>query len=264
MLQDMSRLKTAHVQSVGRALELVDLLAEESHEMTLTEISKAAGWPKSTVHGLLATLREYQIVDQNENTGAYRLGVRLFELGNVVARSWDVRSIAMPAMQRLNNRLGEMVQLAVEEKGEVLYLEKVDSSHMMRIVSEIGTRLPMHCSGLGKVLLAYKKPHEISWILSKRGMPAMTSRTVTDPKLLEKELAKVKEQGYAIDDREIMEGLRCVAAPIWDREGKVRFAISIAGYVGSMQGQHLEEAVKLLLETSMEISKAMGYRPKLR
>lgn len=250
----------SHVQSVERALMLVDLLAQENRAMSLTEISKLTNRPKSTIHGLLATLRDFHYIDQCPTTGHYRLGVRLFELGNLVARSWDIRSVAMPAMQRLNNLLGEMVQLAIEDKGEVLYLEKLDSTHMMRIVSEIGARLPMYCSGLGKMLLAYKTPAEVKWILSKHGMKAMTSRTITSQPQLEKELAKIRQQGYAIDDREIMDSLRCVAAPIRDRDGQVKYAISVSGLESSLQGEHFNKTLEALQETAKDISFAMGYR----
>lgn len=153
-MENIQEKNASHVQSVAHALMLLDMLARENREMSLTEIANTVGWPKSTVHGLIATMRDYSYIDQSPTTGYYRLGIRLFELGNLVARNWDIRALALPAMQDLNNRLGEMVQLATEDKGEVLYLEKLDSTHMMRIVSEIGTRLPMHCTGLGKVLLA--------------------------------------------------------------------------------------------------------------
>lgn len=250
----------SHVQSLARALQLVDLLAAENRAMSLTEISKAIGWPKSTVHGLLTTLRDFHYIDQSPTTGHYRLGVRLFELGNVVARGWDIRTMALPAMQRLNNQLGEMVQLATEDKGEVLYLEKLDSTHMMRIVSEIGSRLPMYCSGLGKMLLAYKTPAEVKWILGKHGMRAMTSRTITSKEALEKELAKIRRQGYAIDDREIMDSLRCVAVPIRDRDGMVRYAISVSGIADRLQGAYFDKVLLALQATARDISFAMGYR----
>lgn len=252
----------SHVQSVERALMILDLIAKENREMSLTEISKALGWPKSTVHGLIATLRDYHYISQSATTGHYHLGVRLFELGNIVARSWDIRTMALPVMQHLNSQLGEMIQLAMEDNGEVLYLEKLDSTHMMRIVSDPGIRLPMHCSALGKVLLAYKNPSEVKYITTKQGMPAMTSRTITSLPDLEKELAKVRRQGYAMDDREIMEGLRCIAAPIYNSEGKVRYAISVSGFVNSMQGDHLEKALAILLDSTLKISYEMGYRPQ--
>ena len=250
----------SHVQSVERALLLVELLSAENHPLTLTEISKKIGWPKSTVHGLLSTLRAYHYVDQSPNTGQYQLGIKFFELGTQVARNWDIRSIALPYMQRLNTELGEMVQLATEDKGEVLYLEKIDSTHLMRIVSEIGVRLPMHCSGLGKVMLAYKTPSEVKWIITQKGLPQMTKRTITSPQELNRVLKQAKQQGYAIDDREIMDGLCCVAVPIWDGNGQVKYALSVSGFSNTMQGQRLEKTIQLAKQAANEISYAMGYR----
>lgn len=260
MNSDNRERNPSHVQSVARSLMLLDLLAQENREMSLTEIAKAMNWPKTTVHGLITTLRDYNYVDQSPTSGRYHLGVRLFELGNLVARSWDIRVMAKPAMQALNSQLGEMVQLATEDKGEVLYLEKVDSSHMLRIVSEIGARLPMHCSGLGKVLLAYKKPSEVKWIISKHGLHPMTAHTITDRELLEKELIKVRKQGYAIDDREVMDSLRCVAAPIFDRDGNVKYAISVSGLASNLQGERFDMARDELIRTADSISYMMGYR----
>lgn len=250
----------SHVQSVAHALMVMDMLARENREMSLTEIANTMGWPKSTVHGLIATMRDYSYIDQSPISGRYRLGVRLFELGNTVARSWDIRTLALPAMQDLNNRLGEMVQLATEDKGEVLYIEKLDSTHLMKIVSGVGARLPMHCTGLGKVLLAYKSPSEIKWILSKHGMAPMTARTITDREALERELIIIRRRGYAVDDRESMDSLRCVAAPIFDSEGDVKYAISVSGFANNFQRERMEMVRDMLLVVADSISYAMGYR----
>ena len=252
--------KSSHVQSVEKALLLVELLAQENREMSLTEISKCSGWPKSTIHGLLATLRDYRYIDQSEMTGGYRLGVRFFEVGNVVASSWDIRRVAMPFMKELNIRFGEMVQLATEESGEVLYLEKVESNHLIRIVSEIGRRLPMHCSGLGKAMLAYMSSSEVKRIVTLHGLQKLTPRTITTLPQLEKELLITRRRGYAVDDREIMEGLRCVAAPIFVESGGVRYAVSISGMYNNMAGTRLEEMVVAVKEAAKGISRSMGYK----
>ncbi len=252
----------SHVQSVTRALEILELLARENREMMLTEIADALRRPKSTIHGLITTLRDYDYVRQSPTNGCYFLGIRLFELGSLVSRNWNISELAMPAMQNLNRRLGEMVHLATEDKGQVLYLSKLDSTHMMRIVSEIGTRLPMHCTGLGKVMLAYRTPAEIKHILSTHGMPQMTERTITDRDALERELNQIRAQGYAYDDREIMDSLRCVAAPIFDRDGQVRYALSVSGLSNVMQERHLEAAREEVLRAAQTISNVLGYREK--
>jgi DNA-binding IclR family transcriptional regulator len=252
--------KPSHVQSVSKALQILELLASEKREIALTEISDKLGWPKSTVHGLLATLRDYRFVDQSLQNGRYNLGVRLFELGHLVGRNWNVRSVALPLMRQLNRQYGEMVQLATEEGGEVLYIEKLESTHVMRIMSETGARLPIHCSALGKALLAYKSQAEIRWILEKSGMPRMTRRTITDSEQMERELATVRAQGYAVDDREIMDGLRCIAAPIRDSEGAAKYAISVSSFADVFTGEYMERVLASLVGAASEISRLMGYR----
>jgi DNA-binding IclR family transcriptional regulator len=252
--------KQSHVQSVGRALTLIDIMSGVSQEMSLTEIASRAGWPKSTVHGLLATLRDYRFIDQSPESGRYRLGTRLFELGNIVAKSWNVRTIAKPHLRRLSESVGETVHLATESDGEVLYLEKVESKQLVRIVSEIGGRLPMHCSGLGKVLLAYKTEEEVRRIVEQKGMAPMTPRTITSlPKLFE-ELAKVRALGYGMDDGEIMNNLRCVAAPIFDGSEQARYAVSVSGLFSNMHGEPLNRVIQLVIQVARLISHSMGAK----
>ena len=252
--------KPSHVRSVGRAMALLNVMAEAGQEMSLTEISVRSGLAKSTVHGFLSTLRDYRFVDQSQETGRYRLGVRLFELGNAAAKSWDVRVIAKPHLARLGRRVGETVHLAAESDGEVLYLDKVESNQFVRIVSEIGGRLPMHCSGLGKVLLAYKTDAEVRRIADKKGLAPMTSRTITSLAELFRELETVRSQGYAMDDGEIMDNLRCVAAPIFDCDGQARYALSVSGFYPNMHCEPLNRAIQLVTQAAEAISLAMGAR----
>jgi len=252
--------RSSRIQSVERALTLLEIIAKENTEMTLTELSLKIGLPKSTVYGLLATLRDYHYVDQSPETGRYKLGIRLFELGSQVSRSWAIRDVAHPVMQRLCRELGETVQLGTEESGAILYLEKIAPNSLVSILSEVGTRLPMHCSGLGKVLLAQKTPGEMRHYISQNDLIAMTKKTITSQAMLEKELEKVRNQKYAVDDEEIVEGLRCVAAPIWDWNGEVRYAISVSGQVSNMSGNRLNYVIQEVKQAAEEISYAMGNR----
>jgi len=251
------------IQSVHRALSIIELLAQENRDMSLTEITSAMGWPKSTTYGLLVTLLEFHYVDQSAVTGRYTLGARLFELGNIVSRLWNIRQVAYPIMQQLRSRWGETIQLAVEDNGEVLYLEKLESNRLIRIVSEVGARLPMHCTGLGKAMLAFKTPSEIKWILTQHGMKAMTSRTITDMGQMEKELEKIRMQGYAEDIGEMMDSLRCVAVPIRNKEGNVKYAISVSGFDYSLRGERWIDILNSLQKAAEDISYAIGYREEL-
>jgi len=254
------RSRPSRVKSVEHALTLLELLAQENGEMSLTQLSQKVGWPKSTVHGLLATLRDFHYVEQSAESGRYRLGIRLFELGNQVARSWVIRDAARPVMLRLSREFGETVQLGTEDDGEILYLDKLVANTVVSIMSEVGLRLPMHCSGLGKVLLAQKSPAELRRIIARKGLPAFTKRTITTQAVLEEELARVRAQGYAMDDGEIMDGLRCVAAPIRDGNGQVRYAVSISAQARNMYGERLEQIIGELRQAAAEISYAMGSR----
>ncbi|MEN6417511.1 MAG: IclR family transcriptional regulator [Clostridiaceae bacterium] len=253
----MIKKDAAHVKSIERALLLVEALAVEPREHSLTELSVELGWPKSTVHGVLSTLVQYRYVEQSEETGRYRLGVRFFELGVKVGRMWDIRSIAMPYMQKLNAELGEMVQLCTEDHGEILYLEKLDSNHLIRIVSEIGGRLPLHCTGLGKAMLAFMPPAKVKQIIREHGLTGYTPNTITSPALLEREMEKIREQGYAIDEGEIMLGLYCVAAPIFDGKGQVKYALSVSGMQNNFDGAKLERMKNRVVEAAGAISKTL-------
>ncbi len=250
----------SHVQSLARAFELLEVLSMEKQDLSLTEIALRLKWPKSTVHGLLSTLRDYRYVDQSAINGRYRLGLRLFELGHKVAQNWDIRSTALPIMQKLNRQYGEMVQLATEDVGDVFYIEKVDSTQIIKIVSEIGARLPIHCSALGKVLLAYMPINDVRIILNRKGLVRMTKNTITEIEDLEMELSKIREQGYSFDDQEIMEGLRCVAAPIYDMNGEVHYAVSISAMADRLIDDYFEKVKHSVILAAQEISYNMGYR----
>ena len=259
MAKEVKR-KSSHVQSVDRALMILDILSEADDGMSLTSISEKIELPKSTVHGLITTLKDRGYVEQREEDDHYKLGSRLFELGSKVARSYDIRDAARASMKRLNNEYGETVHLGAEDNGEILYLEKFSADSLVSIISEVGIRLPMHCSGLGKVLLAQKSSAELKRFISQKGLPALTSKTITTKAKLEKELATIREQGYAIDNGEITEGLICVAAPIKDSNGKVRYAISVSGQLRDLHGKRLERLTADVVKAADEISAQMRRR----
>lgn len=237
---------SGNIQSVDRALNILETISDAEDGLTLAQLSEQVNLPKSTVHGLVSTLRDHKFVSQTDEDGRYRMGIRLFELGTKLARSWDIRDAAKPAMRWLSKEFGETVHLGCEDNGEVLYLDKIAADSLISIVSDIGARLPMHCSGIGKALLAHKSESEVKRYIAYKGLMPLTGRTITDPDKLMQELEKVKEQGFALDDGEIMEGLRCVGAPIYDSDGLVRYAISVSGQVKDIYGKRLE---RLIIET---------------
>ncbi|KUO48741.1 MAG: IclR family transcriptional regulator [Desulfitibacter sp. BRH_c19] len=252
------------IQSVARAAKILDILATANREMALVEITNHLGLAKSTVHGLLSTLRKLNLVEQSGFNGKYRLGIRLFELGTIVSNNWDIRTVASPHIQRLLELLGETVHLVVMDNDEVLYVDKREWHHIsLRVVTQVGMRLPAHCTGVGKVLLAYMPASEVKGIVEKRGMPHFTKNTVTDLNRLMEDLEVIKLQGYAIDNEELISGVSCVAAPIYDNNGKVIGAISVSGPSGKIKGEKYSEIVEEITGTAMTISRELGYKETL-
>lgn len=251
-----------HVRSVAKALMVLNVLAGHQREMSLGNIAKEMQLAKSTAYGLLATLRDFGYIEQSPLDGKYRLGVRLFEVGNAVANSWDVRQVGAPFIQTLVDVLGETVHLVILDKGEVLYIDKRESTKSLRIVSQVGTRLPAHCTGVGKVFLANLPIGEVKRIIASKGLSRYTKNTITDFRQLEDELNLIRQQGYALDNEEIMESLRCVAVPLRDHIGKVCAAISVSGPLSRFVGEQLETIVNLIVRIGQELSASLGYRSK--
>lgn len=247
------------IQSVDRALQILGVFSSRRRELGVTEIANELNIHKSTVFGLLATLENRGFIQQNKETGKYKLGLKLFELGNLVQEGMDLRTIAAPYIAHLVEKHGETVHLVIHDQGEVIYIDKRDNQSNIRIISRVGSRLPMHCTGVGKCLLAYLPPEEIDNVISK-GLHPFTPNTITDPERLKNELEKIRINGYSFDMEEIEMGLRCVAAPIRDYSGEVIAAISLSGPSIRMDEKKMEELVNSIKETAEKISQNLGYK----
>ena len=253
-------MRSALIQSVARAMALINCMAEVPHPLSLQEISQRAGLPKSTVHGLLSTLREFAMVEQSALDGRYRLGVRLFELGNIVSRSWDILTIARPHLHRIAHRLGESVDLALLEDGEVLTIDHADAGAMLQVVTTVGARIPCHCCALGKALLSHRLQAECEGIFRSRGMYAFTPHTVTRVNALLEDLAEVRNRGYAVGNGEFRIGMRDVAAPVLDMQGVSRYALGVTGMFRRVTDDLFVQAQQLVMEAARAISYELGYR----
>lgn len=248
------------IKSIVKAADVVDFLAASDSPAALSVIAKQLNMAKSTLHGIISTLVDVGYVTQDGETGHYALGLRLFEIGNTVSRKWNERRLSYPYMQKLVERTGETVHLAVLDDGEVLYINKLESSGSIRIVTETGIKLPAHCTGVGKALLSGLKPYELSEFVAKRGLASYTDTTITDAEALRAELELIRSRGYATDDQEYIEGLRCVAVPIFNHKGRVTCALSVAGPVSRMREEALEEIKGHLLTAAREVSRQMDYQ----
>lgn len=248
------------VQSVERALNILEAFSHETPELGLVEIGKKVGLSKGTTYRLVYTLQSRGFIVQDPITGKYRLGPKAFEVGSVALSQMELRRIARPFLEELRNITGETVHLVIQDKGEVLYLDKIDSPRAIRIRSFIGQRLPMHSTGVGKALLAELPDSEVMYICKMKGMPRQTPKTITTPEQLYKDLALTRARGYALDDEENEEGLRCIAVPIRDYTGKAIASISISGPTTRIKDDLIPELARQVRETANKISYQMGYR----
>lgn len=244
------------IQSVAKAMRLLDLLAQSAQPLTLAEISQMTGWPKSTVHGLLATMREYSVVSQDRE-GRYALGIRLFEYGCMLSSSWTILDRARPYIQHISYETGQTVFLSILDRGEVITLDHADSRIGLEVTAEVGCRLPVHCTSQGKLFLAFMPEEERREILDRTDLAEYTSLTITGEKELEKELAQIRKQGYAVENGEYKTGLRSVAAPIFDPDGQIRYAIGIIGMFRQIEAEQFERAIQVVNETAEKISRVI-------
>jgi len=249
------------VKSVDKTLQIVELFLESNEvELSLTDISNKLGIHKSTIHGILATLRLRGFIDQNPSTEKYLLGMKFFELGIKARDNMDLATIARPYLKELVVKYEETVHLVIFNKTDALYVDKVETPRTMRMCSQVGTRVLMHCTGVGKSILAYLPKEQARQIVMARGLEKFTPTTICDEDELFAELARVREQGYSIDNEEIEEGLQCVAAPILNHNGNVIGAISVAG-PSTRMSVNKENIIPSLKEVTRAISIKIGYKP---
>lgn len=250
---------TSKVMSVSKAIRLINCLAESGQPLSLQELSHKSGYPKSTSHALLSSMRDEHWIDQTAD-GKYRLGVRLFELGSLVSQSWDILRSARAHIQHIASETGEPVQLAAIDHHEVLIIDALDTAGGLRVVTNIGMRLPIYCTALGKAMLAFMPPAQATGILRPADMLAYTPHTLTDPEKLASELATIRERGFAVENGEYRIGLRAVAAPIFDVSGIARYAIGVTGMFRRVTGEDFILAQEMVDTAARAISAELGYR----
>jgi len=251
------------IKVLDKSLSILEILLQHGSAMSMTEISKKLGLYPSTIHRILDTLKHWGYVEQEPNNQKYQLGLKVLELGMAKLHQMDLVREATPYLKELVNQCNETVHLGVLEEGEVLYLAKEESSQTIRMVSYVGRRAPIHCTALGKVLLAYLSEEKRKDILDKKGLPRLTDKTITNRKKLEGELCKVREQGFALDRGENEKDVRCIAAPIRNYQGKIIAAVSISGPAFRIDVNTQNNLKEALIEISKKISKRLGYDEKL-
>ena len=248
-------------QSLGKALDLLDLLAAQRRPMSLAELSEAAGFPKSTTHLLLSTLRGHSYVEQRPD-GRYFLGIRLYECGRAVSSEWDISELAKPFLEQLAAQTCASAVVSYLGGGSILNLEQIAGRSGVQVLSEVGTRLPLHATAQGKLYLSAQSDADVCSLLRARGMQAFTPHTLTTQEAVLEQLRLIRRNGYAIENGEYKIGLRAVCAPVFDRDGAPRYAVGVVGLFRHINSREFDEAIAATLAGAEQISSALGYRPE--
>lgn len=259
-----ARYQDGQVKSLHRALDLLEALADTDREVTLSGLADRFGMPPSTVHRLLSTLGERGYVVQNPETGRYRIGVRAFEVGAGFLRQWGLREIARPVMDSLMAATGETVNLAIRDQNSAVYIDQVECAQMVRSFTHVGARVPLHCTGVGKVLISRLSPAEIRGLLRRRGLERYTPLTITRMEDLLAELQEIEANGYALDRQEYSADVRCVAAPVFNDRADIVAALSVTGPAFRVTPERLAPLALQARAAALRISAGLGYRPERR
>lgn len=247
------------IQSVTRSFKIVDTIAEAEEEVGTQQISRTLGLHISTVFRFLQTLAQSGVVEQNAGTGKYRLGLKPLAWGMQVLRQMDLRRDALPFLRELNEKTREMVHMTVYDRDAAIYIEKIESPTPLRVYSEVGKAAPLHCTGVGKVLMAALSEKELAELLRRYPLKRFTSSTITQVGALKRELSRIRAEGFALDNEEHEPHIRCVAAPIRNHIGKVVASISTAGPTTRITPARLPELIETVKEAAQKISTRLGH-----
>lgn len=255
---------SGQVQSLSRALKLLNALSYHAQGLSLSEVASEVGLPNSTAHRLLTTLQNERYVRFDTERSVWLIGVQAFRVGTAFVRSRDMVAIARPYMRRLMEQSGETVNLAIADRGEVIYIAQVETQKMMRAIAGPGGRAQMHCSGVGKALLAFNDAATSERLMSGMELRRETANTLTTALDFKRELEHIQARGYAIDNEENAIGLRCVAAVIYDEHGQALAALSVSGPTARIADQRIPLLGNAVAGIAAEITAELGGRPPQR
>jgi DNA-binding IclR family transcriptional regulator len=244
----------AGIKSLPKAINILDLFLKERTMLSVPHISAALRIPRSTTYKYLAVLREHGFVDYGEQSGKYKLGLRLLEFGSFVKSKIAIDKVALPYMHRIAKEVGETVMLTVRGHDAVYCLERVEYEDGIRFSVERGARFPLYSGASAKAFLAFMPDDEIETLLNETKLVKYTDNSITDTQELKKNLEEIRKVGYAYSDQEIHAGARAISAPIFNPEGQVIACLAVAGPVQRMDDEKIKTVKKLVARYAAEIS----------
>ncbi|MGD0706925.1 MAG: IclR family transcriptional regulator [Anaerolineaceae bacterium] len=243
----------AEIQSLARGLKILDILGQAQDGVSITELANTLGVDKGSASRLMSTLVCHGYAEKDETTRRFHLGSQVVTLSRSVLTHRPLREAAKPYLHQLMERTGECAHLAIPAQGKVLYIDQVESPATLRVNAQVGTMNPLHCTALGKALLAFgdlELPSDLT---------SFTPRTITDPEMLRRHLNEVRQHGYAVDDEEFDIGVRCIAVPVFDFRGKAVGAIGISGPATRMTPERLPALAEIVVEIGKTLSERLTF-----
>jgi IclR family transcriptional regulator, acetate operon repressor len=251
---------TAQVQSLTRGLSLLEALARAEGGLTLTDIAQRVTLAPSTAHRLLATLEKMGYVYQGGELGRWYIGLQAFTVGSSFLANRDFVAQSHPYMRRLMEQSGETANLAILDGTEAVFIDQVQCRETMRTIVRLGSRVPLHASGVGKAIFAALPDEQIDAILKVKGLPRITPTTITSPETMWSAMRVIRQRGYSFDDEEHLPGTRCVAAPFYDEHADVLGAISLAGPISRLPDERIKQLGPLVAHTAEDLTHRLGGR----
>jgi IclR family transcriptional regulator, acetate operon repressor len=246
------------VQSVDRALHIIETLAEDDEGYRLSDLAVRTGLSTSTAHRLLTTLEKRRFVQFDPTCSKWHVGAQSFAVGATFTRRRNFVALAMPYLRKLRDATRETANLAVVDDASIIVLTRVESREIMRSLTKVGGRVAMVASGVGKAVLATYADEDVSAIIRHHGMPRLTEKSIVRPGDLFKELQTIRQRGYAVDDEEAQIGLRCIAAVVYDPHAEPLAAISVSGMTSRVTNERLPGIGRIVREVAAELTAALG------
>jgi len=246
------------MKSLSKVFAIIELL-KKNKEIKLQEIANDLNMHKSTVYRIISDLCAYDYVQRSDETKKYRLGLKFLDISASIIDNLDIREVAKKSIEELNNITKETVHLAVLLGNQVVYIDKKESPYLIRMYSEIGKSAPLHCTGIGKVILAFQPPKIQEKLLDSITFHKYTENTIVSMKQLMREVEEIREKGYALDKEEHEKNVGCIGVPIRDYTKKVIASISVTAILYRMKMEDLIKNKDVVLEKGYEISRKLGY-----
>lgn len=251
---------TYRVQVLERAVDILQVLSEDSHELAAGEIAERLSLHKSTIHRLLTVLDQHRLIRRNGQTGRYALGLRLFEFGTRAVHGLRLRDQAQPHLDQLARETGETAHICVFDNGEMVSVAYAEGPRSLRMPATVGRRTPAYCSAVGKAILAFLPESAVDEVMARPLRPCTEKTLVTRGALLA-DLRQVRIRGYSVDNEEIEKGLRCVGAPVWNYSGEVAAAVSVAGPAFRITRTRVPGMARSVMAMTQRLSAELGYPP---